>query len=116
MGNDLLLCLKRYNNNWRMDHETLLRFILFTNSYFKFDYFMSPQEWQTIVYAEISSDDLKAASVLFGTYLPDEHTLYLVPLQPSLFLVTWRKSFIIHLFKNTSTDKLSALPVLMAAQ
>lgn len=117
MGKDLLLCLKKHNNWWRMDHETLLRFMSFASVYFRVDELIRALEIDRVLYADISNEDLKIACVLFGTYAPNKETLYLVPVYPHLFITPWYKSFVlkVHLDGEDSLET-TVMPLMMMAQ
>lgn len=100
MGKELLLCLKRHKNNWRMDHETLSRFMSFAEVHFKIGDLMHSLDFDEVMYGELTPEDLRAACSVFGCYAPSEDTVYLVPVYSCMFITPWQKQFVLKLYKN----------------
>lgn len=94
---DTLLHLERRSTLWRMDRETFFRFMSYVSGYFEMcDSITNANatlKYEDILYADISYENLKVVSVIFGRYFPNSDTLLLSPVKPGVMVMLWGFTF-----------------------
>lgn len=90
---DTYMQLVRQDDYWRMDGKTFLKFMSHVSGYFMSKDFSQDIEFDDVVYADISADDLYVVSAIFGAYSPNENTMILAPVHPGCFILPWLNYF-----------------------
>ncbi len=81
----LPLYLHKEGSLWRMDGETMYRFINHICKYFKKDDEFRNLSYDRVIYAEIDYKEILDYCMIFGGYFKTPDTLLLAPVCPAYF-------------------------------